>query len=142
MPNLLKSADADFDGNILLYTFRRVTPGQQHEPKYDKKIGWLIAFSPADGRQRQIMPGERTWLETGLSVIVPADCTARISHYHSQMRSDLWIPCVDVRGESKGELLVPFRNELRIAANLNPGQVMFRLELIEDEAEFQVSKAD
>jgi len=136
------SAKSDFDGNVLLYLFTRNTPGQQHAPRVDKKLGWLLAFSPSDGRQRQVMPGERVWLSTGLKLMVPSDTTARLSHYHSPMRSDLWIPCLEVRGDHKGELIVPFRNELNITANINPGQYVFRLDLIEDEEEFLITIVD
>ena len=132
----------EFDGEVVLYLFTRNTPGQQHPPKYDKKLGWILAFSPSDGRQRQVMPGERVWLPTGIKLIVPSGQTARISHYHSPMRSDLWVPCLDVRGEHKGELIIPYRNELSIVANLNPGQPIFRMELVGDEDEFQISVVD
>lgn len=97
----------------------------------DEGGNWFLRYMPKDGQPIRVIPGECVFLETGISASVPKGYEARISTRFSDGKHNLWLPALDIQGESGTEVVVPFRNITKQVQTVRPGEEVFRLVVTE-----------
>lgn len=92
---------------------------------------WFLRYMPKDGQPVRVLPGECMFLETGIAINVPKGYEARVSTRYSDGKPNLWLPALDIQGNSTSEVVIPFRNVTKQVQNVRPGEEVFRLVVTE-----------